>query len=113
MGQITAPIIAITLVLLRFRAVGFIPGLTGELYKQFAVAVSVSMLFSAINALTFSPAFAPFCSAASGPRRGPMRYVLAGIDRMCNGYAGDRGEPGAPAVFVRRARGGRRRHRPS
>jgi hydrophobic/amphiphilic exporter-1 (mainly G- bacteria), HAE1 family len=89
MGQITAPIIAITLVLLSvFVPVGFIPGLTGELYKQFAVAVSVSMLFSAVNALTLSPALcAVLLRPHHGPRRGPMRYVLAGIDRMCNGYA--------------------------
>jgi HAE1 family hydrophobic/amphiphilic exporter-1 len=89
MGQITAPIIAITLVLLSvFVPVGFMPGLTGELYKQFAVAVSVSMLFSAVNALTLSPALcAVLLRPHHGPRRGPMRYVLAGIDRMCNGYA--------------------------
>ncbi|MGE0119913.1 MAG: efflux RND transporter permease subunit [Dongiaceae bacterium] len=89
MGQITAPIIAITLVLLSvFVPVGFIPGLTGELYKQFAVAVSVSMLLSAVNALTLSPALcAVLLKPHHGPRRGPIRYVLGGIDRMCNGYA--------------------------
>ncbi len=89
MGQITAPIIAITLVLLSvFVPVGFMPGLTGELYKQFAVAVSVSMMFSAVNALNLSPALcAVLLRPHHGPRRGPMRYVLAGIDRMCNGYA--------------------------
>ena len=89
MGQITAPIIAITLVLLSvFVPVGFIPGLTGELYKQFAVAVSVSMLLSAINALTLSPALCGILlKPHSGPRRGPMRYVLGGIDRLCGGYA--------------------------
>ncbi|WP_340116123.1 multidrug efflux RND transporter permease subunit [Pelagibius sp. 7325] len=89
MGQITAPIIAITLVLLSvFVPVGFIPGLTGELYKQFAVAVSVSMLISAINALTLSPALcAILLKPHTGPRRGPMRYVLGGIERACDGYA--------------------------
>jgi hydrophobic/amphiphilic exporter-1 (mainly G- bacteria), HAE1 family len=89
MGQITAPIIAITLVLLSvFVPVGFIPGLTGELYKQFAVAVSVSMMLSAINALTLSPALCGvLLKPHHGPRRGPMRYVLGGIDRMCSGYA--------------------------
>ena len=57
MGEITAPIIAITLVLLSvFVPVAFIPGITGELFRQFAVAVSVSMLISAINALSLSPA---------------------------------------------------------
>ena len=57
MTQITGPIIAITLVLLSvFVPVAFIPGIVGKLYQQFAVAVSVSMLISALNALTLSPA---------------------------------------------------------
>src|SRR5271165_3083726 len=57
MREITAPIIAITLVLLSvFVPIGFIPGISGELFRQFAVTVSVSMLLSAINALTLSPA---------------------------------------------------------
>ena len=59
MREITAPIIAITLVLLSvFVPVGFIPGITGQLFQQFAVTVSVAMLLSAINALTLSPACA-------------------------------------------------------
>ncbi len=57
MGEITGPIIAITLVLLSvFVPTAFIPGITGKLYQQFAVAVSVSMIISAINALSLSPA---------------------------------------------------------
>src|SRR5205807_586760 len=55
MGEITAPIIAITLVLLSvFIPCAFIPGISGQLFRQFAVAVSVSMVISAINALTLS-----------------------------------------------------------
>jgi len=89
MGHITAPVIAITLVLLSvFVPVAFIPGIAGELFRQFAVAVSVSMVISAINALTLSPALcAVFLRARHGPRRGPMRYVLAGIDLVRDGYA--------------------------
>jgi HAE1 family hydrophobic/amphiphilic exporter-1 len=57
MGEITAPILAITLVLLSvFVPTAFIPGISGELFRQFAVAVSVAMVISAINALTLSPA---------------------------------------------------------
>ena len=53
MAEITAPIIAITLVLLSvFVPVAFIPGISGELFRQFAVTVSVAMFLSAINALT-------------------------------------------------------------
>ena len=89
MQEITAPIIAITLVLLSvFVPVAFIPGIAGELFRQFAVAVSVSMLISALNALTLSPALcAVFLRAHHGPRRGPVKYVMAGIDKARDGYA--------------------------
>ncbi len=89
MGQITAPIIAITLVLLSvFVPVAFIPGISGQLFRQFAVAVSVSMVISAINALTLSPALCSILLRAShGPKRGPMRYVLKAIDYTRDGYA--------------------------
>ena len=88
MTEITAPIIAITLVLLSvFVPVAFIPGISGELFRQFAVAVSVSMVISALNALTLSPALcAVFLSAHHGPRRGPIGYILRGIDGARNGY---------------------------
>src|SRR6185436_1088481 len=57
MAEITGPVIAITLVLLSvFVPVALIPGLSGQLFRQFAVAVSTSMVISAINALTLSPA---------------------------------------------------------
>src|SRR6516165_10286260 len=57
MAEITGPILAITLVLLSvFVPVAFIPGISGQLFRQFAVAVSVAMLISAVNALTLSPA---------------------------------------------------------
>jgi hydrophobe/amphiphile efflux-1 (HAE1) family protein len=89
MGEITAPIIAITLVLLSvFVPVAFIPGISGQLYQQFAVAVSVSMVISAINALTLSPALcAVLLKHSHGPKRGPMRHVLGAIDRVRDGYA--------------------------
>jgi multidrug efflux pump len=89
MGQITAPIIAITLVLLSvFVPVAFIPGISGQLFRQFAVAVSVSMVISAINALSLSPALCSILLRAShGPKRGPMRYVLKAIDYTRDGYA--------------------------
>jgi HAE1 family hydrophobic/amphiphilic exporter-1 len=87
MAEITGPIVAITLVLLSvFVPVAFIPGLSGQLFRQFAVAVSVSMLISAINALTLSPALCSVLLTRGGMRRGPMRYVLRGIDRVRDGY---------------------------
>jgi hydrophobe/amphiphile efflux-1 (HAE1) family protein len=89
MKEITAPIVAITLVLLSvFVPVAFIPGISGQLFRQFAVAVSVSMVISAVNALTLSPALcAVLLSRSHGPRRGILGYVLRGIDRARDGYA--------------------------
>src|SRR5439155_6400193 len=88
MAEITAPIIAITLVLLSvFVPVAFIPGISGELFRQFAVTVAVSMLLSAINALTLSPALcAVFLRRHHGPRRGVMGYVMRSIDYVRDSY---------------------------
>lgn len=57
MEQVTGPVIATTLVLMAvFVPVAFMPGITGELYKQFSVTISVAVFISSINALTLSPA---------------------------------------------------------
>ncbi|MEE8453401.1 MAG: efflux RND transporter permease subunit, partial [Limibaculum sp.] len=57
MVQITGPVIATTLVLLAvFVPVTFMPGITGRLFTQFAVTISVAVVISSINALTLSPA---------------------------------------------------------
>jgi hydrophobe/amphiphile efflux-1 (HAE1) family protein len=88
MAEITAPIIAITLVLLSvFVPVAFIPGISGELFRQFAVTVSVSMLLSAINALTLSPALCGvLLRPHHGPRRGPIAAIMRSIDRVRDAY---------------------------
>jgi hydrophobe/amphiphile efflux-1 (HAE1) family protein len=88
MGQIFAPIIAITLVLLSvFVPVAFIPGISGELFRQFAVTIAVSMFLSAINALTLSPALcAILLRPHHGPRRGPIGALMRGIDWVRDGY---------------------------
>ncbi len=87
MTEITAPIIAITLVLLSvFVPVAFIPGISGQLFRQFAVAVSISMLISALNALTLSPALCSLLIKRGHTSRGPLRYVLGGIDKARDGY---------------------------
>jgi hydrophobe/amphiphile efflux-1 (HAE1) family protein len=89
MTQITAPIIAITLVLLSvFVPIAFIPGVSGQLFRQFAVTISVSMLISAVNALTLSPALCALFLRHSGPRRGIMGWILRSIDKTRDGYVG-------------------------
>jgi hydrophobe/amphiphile efflux-1 (HAE1) family protein len=88
MREITAPIIAITLVLLSvFVPVAFIPGISGELFRQFAVTVAVAMFISAINALTLSPALCGvFLKPHHGPRRGVIGMVMGAIDRVRDSY---------------------------
>src|SRR5438128_8036841 len=87
MAEITGPIIAITLVLLSvFVPVAFIPGISGQLFRQFAVAASVAMLISAVNALSLSPALCSVLLKRGATGRGWMRFVLGGIDRTRNGY---------------------------
>ncbi|WP_376094938.1 efflux RND transporter permease subunit [Roseomonas sp. CCTCC AB2023176] len=90
MREITAPIIAITLVLLSvFVPIAFIPGLSGVLFRQFAVTISAAMVVSAINALTLSPALcALILRPHHGPRRGPIGWVLRSIDWTRDRYAG-------------------------
>ncbi len=88
MSEITAPIIAITLVLLSvFVPVAFIPGISGELFRQFAVTVAVSMFLSAINALTLSPALCGvLLRPHHGPRGGIMGKVMRSIDAVRDRY---------------------------
>ncbi|MGA9428796.1 MAG: multidrug efflux RND transporter permease subunit [Xanthobacteraceae bacterium] len=87
MAEITGPILAITFVLLSvFVPVAFIPGISGQLFRQFAVAVSIAMLISALNALTLSPALCGVLLKRGQRSSGPMRYVLGAIDSVRNGY---------------------------
>jgi hydrophobe/amphiphile efflux-1 (HAE1) family protein len=89
MAQITAPIIAISLVLLSvFVPIAFIPGISGTLFRQFAVTISAAMVISALNALTLSPALCAVFLRHTGPRRGIMGRVLGGIDWVRDRYAG-------------------------
>ena len=80
MAQITGPVIAISLVLLSvFVPIAFIPGVSGTLFRQFAVTISVAMLISAVNALTFRRRCAR-CSCAIRQATRPDGWMLRGID---------------------------------
>ena len=59
MSEVSGPVVATTLVLLAvFVPAAFLPGITGQLYRQFALTIAVATIFSSINALTMSPALA-------------------------------------------------------
>lgn len=90
MAEITGPVIATTLVLIAvFGPVGFLPGITGQLYRQFAVTISAAVLISAVNALTLSPAL---CVLLLRPprraRRGPFAWFNRTLERVRGGYGG-------------------------
>ncbi|MCG6942472.1 MAG: multidrug efflux RND transporter permease subunit [Thiohalocapsa sp.] len=73
MDQVGGAIIATTLVLLAvFVPVGFMPGITGQLYQQFAVTISVAVAISSVNALTLSPAL---CSVLLKPGQKPLKWL--------------------------------------
>jgi len=93
MQQVTGPVIATTLVLLAiFIPVGFLPGITGQLYKQFAVSISAAVLLSTVNALTLSPALcATLLRRPQAIRRGPLAWFSRTLDVSRKGYLGAAG----------------------
>ncbi len=71
MDEVAGPVVAIALILAAvFVPTAFIPGITGRLYQQFAVTIAVSVLLSAVNALTLSPALAALLLKPKEPMRG-------------------------------------------
>jgi len=73
MEEVSSPVIAIALILAAvFVPTAFIPGITGQLYKQFAVTIAISVLFSAFNALTLSPALSAMMLRPKKEARGPL-----------------------------------------
>jgi HAE1 family hydrophobic/amphiphilic exporter-1 len=88
MEQVSGPIIATTLVLLAvFVPVAFMPGITGELYKQFSVTISFAVIISSINALTLSPALCTVLLSKENMK--PVKWLAGferGITKMTGSY---------------------------
>jgi len=85
MKDVSGPVIAIALVLTSvFVPVAFLPGLTGELYRQFALTLSVSVLISALIALTFTPALCAILlrPTAQSHWRGPLGLFFGAFNRV-------------------------------
>jgi multidrug efflux pump len=77
MDEVTGPVIAVALVLCAvFVPCAFISGITGRFFRQFAVTISVSTIFSAFNSLTLSPALAAILLTPHGGRRDPLAWLL-------------------------------------
>lgn len=91
MEELSGPVVGIALVLSAvFVPTAFIPGITGKLYQQFAVTIAISVLLSAFNALTLSPALAALLLKAKKPSGGFLRkffdWFNRFFDRATEGY---------------------------
>jgi len=91
MDEVTAPVIGIALILAAvFIPAGFMTGITGSLYQQFAITIAISVLISAFNALSLSPALCALLLRHKQPARGPIGRFFAAFnrffDRATEGY---------------------------
>src|SRR6201987_2217417 len=91
MEEVSGPVIAIALILAAvFIPTAFIPGITGRPHQQFAVTIAVSVIFSAFNALTLSPALAALLLRPKKESRGPLGFFFKGFNKIfdsaTNGY---------------------------
>ncbi|MFP4602961.1 MAG: efflux RND transporter permease subunit [Halochromatium sp.] len=88
MEQVTGPIVSTTLVLFAiFAPVAFIPGISGELFRQFAVTISAAVAISSINALTLSPVLTSlFLGVPKAARGGPFKWFNRRLEQTRNGY---------------------------
>ncbi len=88
MSQVTRPIVATTFVLAAvFVPVCFFPGAIGEIYRQFAVTITIAFALSAVNALTLGPALCSrILSRRAGAPKGVFRFIPSAIDRVRDAY---------------------------
>jgi len=90
MAEIASALISIVMVLVAvFLPTAFLGGVTGTLYKQFAITISISMVISGIMALTLSPALAAIIiKAHHGEKKGFFRWFENGFEALRRGYVG-------------------------
>src|SRR3954452_15167377 len=83
MEEVSGPVIGIALVLSPvFIPTAFIPGITGRLYQQFALTIAISVILSAFNALTLSPALAAMLLRPRKAARGPLGWFFERFNRV-------------------------------
>ena len=93
MEEVSGPVVAIAIILSAvFLPTVFIPGITGRLYQQFAVTIAISVLISAFNALTLSPALSALLLRPKTKSKGPLGRFFSwfnrGYARVNDGYVG-------------------------
>jgi HAE1 family hydrophobic/amphiphilic exporter-1 len=93
MQEVTGPVIAIAIILAAvFLPTAFIPGITGRLYQQFAVTIAVSVIISAFNALTLSPALSALLLRPKKKGKGPLQKFFDWFNKWfglaTDGYVG-------------------------
>ncbi len=82
MREVSGPVIAIALILSAvFVPTAFLPGITGQLYQQFALTIAISVLLSAFNALTLSPALASIILRPRKESKGPLGLFFKGFNK--------------------------------
>ena len=91
MEEVSGPVIAIALILAAvFVPTAFIPGITGRLYQQFAITIAISVILSAFNALSLSPALSALLLRPRKESRGPLgtffRWFNRVFGRTTDGY---------------------------
>ena len=91
MEEVSAPVIGIALILSAvFVPVALLGGLVGSMYKQFALTIAISVLLSAFNALSLTPALCAMLLKAPRPMRGPLGAFFRGFNKVfdvtTNGY---------------------------
>jgi hydrophobic/amphiphilic exporter-1 (mainly G- bacteria), HAE1 family len=83
MEEVSGPVIAIALILSAvFIPTAFIPGITGRMYQQFAITIAVSVIFSAFNALTLSPALSGLLLKPRKQGRGPLAIFFRWFNKV-------------------------------
>jgi hydrophobic/amphiphilic exporter-1 (mainly G- bacteria), HAE1 family len=83
MDEVSGPVVAIALILSAvFIPTAFIPGITGRMYQQFAVTIAVSVIFSAFNALTLSPALSAMLLKPRKQGRGPLAIFFRWFNKV-------------------------------
>jgi HAE1 family hydrophobic/amphiphilic exporter-1 len=89
MEELSGPVVGIALVLASvFVPTAFIPGITGRLYQQFAVTIAISVILSAFNALTLSPALASLLLKPKKQTRGPLGKFFGWFNRVLGALDG-------------------------